>query len=124
MQLYSQQNSADFNRVLTRFKQNFQGFCGEHAWYIILLLAAAFLDCLSTISFMLVIGPEREIHPLIRELALMLGPISGPMVGKFLQVSVGMLAVVYLRKQASYIMVLTAIMYGWAAVANFLISIF
>lgn len=78
------------------------------------------MDAASTIFFMHTVGPHKEIHPIIRELGFALGPTAGPILGKILQILIGMTAVIYLRKYAKHILVITATMYSWAATANFL----
>lgn len=120
MKLYSEQNLRDLNRVYARFQNNAKGFFKENHYYITLLIIAAVVDAASTIYFMHIIGPEKEIHPMIRFLAFEFGPTIGPIVGKLLQISLGMFAVIYLKKYAIHIIVITAIMYSWAATANFL----
>ena len=66
------------------------------------------------------VGPQKEIHPVIRYLGFAYGPVVGPAIGKFAQIFLGLLAVLYFRKYARFIIVFAAVMYSWAAVANFL----
>ena len=120
IQLYSEQNIIDLNNIHSRFNRNLKGFFEENHYYITLLIIAAIVDGASTIYFMHLVGPEKEIHPVIRELSFILGPTSGPIAGKLLQLSIGMIATIYLRKYGSYILVITAVMYSWAATSNFL----
>ncbi|MCH2208671.1 MAG: hypothetical protein MK132_22760 [Lentisphaerales bacterium] len=120
MQLYSEQNLRDFNNIASRLKRNSQDFIIEHHYFITLLIVAASVDAASTIYFMHTVGPQLEIHPVIRELGFILGPTLGPILGKILQITVGMSAVIYLRKYAKYILVIAAVIYSWAATANFL----
>lgn len=120
MLVYSQQNKEDITKAYTRLKNNYQGFYEDNKGLIFLLIAAAVVDCLSTIYFMHEVGPSKELNPLIKYLGYSLGPLYGPVVGKYLQISVGMIAVIYFRQFAKHILVITACLYSWAACANFL----
>lgn len=120
MELYSEQNLRDLRAIKTRFQRNSKNFLKENHYLITLLIIAAAVDAASTIYFMHIVGPQKEIHPIIRELGFILGPTVGPIFGKFLQITVGLFAVVYLRKYAKHIIAITAVIYSWAATANFL----
>lgn len=120
MELYSEQNKQDVLKAYSRIKTNYQGFYEEHKGLIFLLIAAAVVDCLSTIYFMHEVGPSKELNPMIKYLGYSLGPLYGPILGKYLQISVGMIAVIYFRPLAKHILVITACMYSWAACANFI----
>lgn len=120
MELYSEQNKQDVLKAYSRIKTNYQGFYEEHKGLIFLLIAAAVVDCLSTIYFMHEVGPSKELNPMIKYLGYILGPLYGPILGKYLQISVGMIAVIYFRPLAKHILVITACMYSWAACANFI----
>ena len=120
MEIYSEQNKQDILKFFTRIKSNYDGFYEEHKGLIFLLIAAAVVDCLSTIYFMHEVGPAKELNPVIRYLGYNLGPLYGPILGKYLQISVGMIAVIYFRNLAKHILVITACLYSWAACANFI----
>lgn len=120
MLVYSQQNKEDLLKVYSRLKNNYQGFYEENRGLIFLLIAAAVMDCLSTIYFMHEVGPSKELNPLIKYLGYSFGPLYGPIIGKYLQISVGMIGVIYFRPLAKHILVITACMYSWAACANFI----
>ena len=120
MELYSEQNKKDVLRAFTRIRTNYQGFYEENKGLIYLLIAAAVVDCLSTIYFMHEVGPSKELNPMIKYLGYSLGPLYGPILGKYLQISVGMIAVIYFRPLAKHILVITACLYSWAACANFI----
>jgi len=120
MELYSEQNKRDVLKAYTRIKTNYQGFYEDNKGLIFLLIVAAVMDCLSTIYFMHEVGPSKELNPMIKYLGYSLGPLYGPLLGKYLQISVGMIAVIYFRPLAKHILVITACMYSWAACANFI----
>jgi len=120
MEIYSEENKRDILKAYTRFRNNSEGFWYEHRKFVYLLIIAGFVDLLSTIYFMQVVGPHKELHPIIRYLAYSYGPIIGPLIGKFSQIFLGTLAAIYFRKHAKFVIVLAAVMYSWAAVANFI----
>jgi hypothetical protein len=120
MEIYSEENKRDILKAFKRFRNNADGFWFEHRKLIYLLIIAGFVDLLSTIFFMQEVGPHKELHPVIRYLAYSYGPIYGPIIGKFSQIFMGVLAVIYFRKHAKFVIVLAAVMYSWAAVANFI----
>ena len=120
MELYSDQNIRDLRAIKIRFQRNSKNFLEDNHYLITLLIIAAVVDAASTIYFMHMVGPQKEIHPIIRELGFILGPTLGPIFGKILQITVGLVAVIYLRKYAKHIIAITAVMYSWAATANFL----
>ena len=120
MEIYNEENLNDIKNIGQRFRTNYKNFWQEHHYYVTLLIIAAVVDCFSTIHFMHIIGPEKEIHPMIRELSFLLGPLHGPILGKMLQVSIGMIAIIYIKKYSILLIVITAIMYSWAATANFI----
>ena len=72
----------------------------------------------TTIHFMLIEGPQTEGHPAIRLLSMILGPVFGPLIGKFVQLGVIVSLTVYLRRGAVYIFVTVIIIYTWAAWYN------
>ncbi len=120
MDICSEENKRDILKAFKRFQDNSDGFWFEHRKLIYLLVIAGFVDLLSTIFFMQTIGPHKELHPMIRYLAYSYGPVLGPIIGKFSQIFLGTLAVIYFRKHAKFLLVLASVMYSWAAVANFI----
>jgi hypothetical protein len=120
VEIYSEQNKVDFLAAVSRYQNNVNGFWMEHRKLVYLLIIAGFVDLLSTVFFMQTVGIHREIHPMIRLFAYEYGIIWGTLLGKFAQIFMGTLAVIYYRKHAKLILVFAAVMYSWAAVANFL----
>jgi hypothetical protein len=120
MELYSEKNKQDIVTAVNRIRGNAGEFLIEHRRLLYLLVIAGFVDLLSTIHFMQIIGPEKELHPIIRYLGYEYGPVIGPSLGKFSQIFFGLFAVLYFRKHAKFILAFVAVMYSWAAVANFL----
>ncbi len=86
---------------------------------LILTLLASLADMASTIHFMLIHGPAAEGHPVVRVIALVFGPVLGPMLGKATQFLVVIMVTVFLRRWAVYIFIPLIILYGWAAWYNF-----
>ena len=120
MELYSDKNKKDFMTAVNRIRTNAGEFLRENRMLIYLLIIAGFVDLLSTIYFMQHVGPHKEIHPIIRHLGFAYGPVVGPSLGKFAQIFLGLFAVLYFRKYGKFILAFAAVMYSWAAVANFL----
>ncbi len=73
---------------------------------------------LSTVFFMVIDGPQAELHPLIRLISMVLGPVTGPVVGKLFQFATVIVVTVFLRRWALYIFVVVIILYAWAAAYN------
>ena len=120
MEIYSERNKEDLLTAVRRYQNNINGFWMSHRKLIYLLIIAGFVDLLSTVFFMETAGTHKELHPMIRFLAYEYGIIWGTLLGKFTQIFMGTLAVIYFRKHAKLILVFAAVMYSWAAVANFL----
>ena len=123
VQIYSDKNKHDIMAATNRIRENAGQFMMENRKLLYLLVIAGFVDLLSTIYFMQTVGVHKEIHPLFRHLGFAYGPVVGPILGKFAQIFLGLFAVLYFRKHAKLIIVLAAVMYSWAAVANFLTHI-
>lgn len=58
----------------------------RHWMLLILLVGTALMDAVSTMNFMLLIGPESEMNWVVRKLSLWYGPILGPLLGKLYQI--------------------------------------
>jgi hypothetical protein len=106
------------NDIIERFKVNWQGFFCRYWIFIVLTFLAAMADMYSTIYFMRIEGVDMERHPTIRLLSFFLGPVLGPVVGKFWQLGAVFAVTVYLRRWAFYIFVTVIILYTWAAWYN------
>lgn len=104
--------------VITRIRANWRGYFSAYSIFLLLVVLAAAADALSTVFFMLIRGPEEEAHPVIRWIALGLGPVAGPLVGKLIQIVALVAVTVYLRRWAVYLFVSAIIMYAWAALYN------
>jgi hypothetical protein len=85
---------------------------------IIAFALATLADMYSTISFMLLDGIDVELHPVIRYISLLLGPIWGPVVGKLCQFIGVIIVTLYLKRWARYILIITTVVYSWAAWYN------
>jgi len=79
---------------------------------------ALFCDGASTIHFMLREGPEVEIHPAIRFISRILGPVAGPLAATIGKVAAGIIVGVYFRRLAGYIFVTASIISFWAGWYN------
>ena len=104
--------------VTTRFRANLAGYFADLRGWIAAVVLAAALDGASTIRFMLADGAEHELHPAIRFVSEILGPVAGPIAGKLIQLFALFLVTVYLRDYARYIFFLVTAIYLWAAWYN------
>ena len=104
--------------IRERFQVNWNGYLAQYWIFLLLLAVAAIADMLSTVFFMVIEGPEAERHPLIRLISMVLGPMTGPVVGKLFQFATVIVVTVFLRRWALYILVAVIILYAWAAAYN------
>ena len=104
--------------IIGRFHTNWQGYLRTYWLLLVLTFLTAVADMFTTIHFMLIEGPQTEGHPAIRLLSMILGPVFGPLIGKFVQLGVIVSLTVYLRRGAVYIFVTVIIIYTWAAWYN------
>ncbi len=103
---------------MTRFRENWQGYVQRYRVFLILVLLASLADMGTTMYFMLVLGPEAEGHPMVRQVSHLFGPVLGPLLGKTVQFGVAIGITVFLRRWAFYIFVTLIILYSWAAWYN------
>lgn len=100
------------------FTDNAAGFFAAHRMVLIILVVAAMADLATTIRFMLADGVHQEVHPVIRAVSVLFGPIMGPTIGKLGQV-VGVLIIgILFRRHARIIIATVAFLYAWAAWYN------
>ncbi len=104
--------------VVRRIRANWRGYVATHGVFLVLVILAAAADAFSTVFFMLIRGPQEEAHPVIRALALLLGPVLGPLVGKLMQIVALVAVTVFLRRWAVYLFISATIIYAWAAWYN------
>ena len=109
--------NAEYPAVV-RFRNNARGFWVKYRWVLILFAVSVFCDAASTIHFMLKLGPEPEIHPMVRIAAMIAGPIAGPLLGAAAKVLAGVLVAIYCRRWAAHILILTSVISLWAAWYN------
>jgi len=107
-----------FKDVVTRFRENWQGYVRQYRVFLVLAVLASLADMASTIWFMHIRGPGAEQHPAVRTFSYMLGPMFGPIFGKAVQFFVLVGLTVFLRRWALYILVTIIILYTWAAWYN------
>ena len=104
--------------VVERLQTNWQGYVRTYWPFLILVSLAAMADMLSTVYFMIVMGPDVERHPTVRLFSTLLGPVAGPIIGKLWQFAALLAVTVYLRRWARYIFVTVIFLYTWAAWYN------
>ena len=107
-----------FKDIMDRLNENWKGYVHRYNVLIFLTLAAASADMLSTVYVMLIYGTQAEWHPTIRMVAMALGPVLGPIVGKLWQFAIIIVLTVYMRFWAVYIFLTVIVLYTWAAWYN------
>ena len=105
--------------VIARFRANCFGFWRKYRWLIAIFVVAALCDGLSTIYFMLRWGASAEVHPIIRLVSHIFGPILGPLLSVSVKAALGIALAIYLRRIAFYILLFSAGLSFWAAWYNF-----
>ncbi|HUW19785.1 MAG TPA: hypothetical protein VMW16_10835 [Sedimentisphaerales bacterium] len=104
--------------LITKFKENYRGFWKDYRWFLAVFILSVFCDAASTMHFMLIEGPDDEIHAAIRLVSRLLGPVAGPLAGAIGKVAAGILVSIYLRRFAAYILAAASIISFWAAWYN------
>ena len=102
--------------IRARLRDNWDGYVCEYRVFLLLLLLASLADAASTIHFMMQRGAGAELHPTVRSVSYLFGPVLGPIFGKAAQVVVVVVLTVYFRRRAIFIPVI--ILYAWAAWYN------
>jgi hypothetical protein len=102
----------------SRLRRNFPGFIREFYPYLILSIVAAALDLITTCQFMLADGVEDEVHPVIRFVSVLTGPIAGPVIGKVCQLSALVFLTIIFRPWARIIFIPVIVIYLYAAWYN------
>ena len=103
---------------MNRLRCNASGYVNEFRFFLSAFLIAATLDLITTMHFMLKDGTETELHPAIRFVAWILGPIWGPILGKLCQFLAALVVTIHLRSYARIILVVATFLYTWAAWYN------
>jgi len=106
------------NRIVSKFKQNSRGFLKDYRWFIVVFTFSLLCDAASTIVFMLREGPNIEMHPVIRYVSEMLGPILGPLLSAAFKIAAGTAVAIYCRRFAAHIFITVSIISFWAAWYN------
>jgi len=103
---------------IEEFRENKHGFFREYRWFIVVFVFALFCDAASTTHFMLRDGAEAEIHPVIRQISRLLGPVAGPVLGAIGKTAAGIIVCILVRRFAAYLFVTASIISFWAAWYN------
>ncbi|MHC4624210.1 MAG: hypothetical protein ACYS4W_09945 [Planctomycetota bacterium] len=104
--------------LIPKFRQNYRGFWKDYRWFIVVFVVSVFCDAGSTIYFMLVEGPEAEVHIIIRFVSRIAGPVAGPLFGALAKVAGGVLISIYCRRLAGCILAAGSVISLWAAWYN------
>ena len=106
------------NSVVRKFLGNCHGFWDKYYLLIIIFIIALACDALSTIYFMSRIGVDYELHPVIRFISELFGPILGPLMGAVGKAAAGITVSIYCRRFAFYILLAASIISFWAGWYN------
>ena len=101
-----------------RFQRNWDGYLFKFRYWLVLILITGIADTISTIYFMTEMGAENEVHPAIRFVSIVAGPLIGPIIGKLCQYSAILAITLFFRKQAVFVFIPVIILYAWAAWFN------
>jgi len=112
------QISAAARQLAARMRENSEGYVRELRFFLVAAAAASLADMAATIWFMLQDGVGAELHPVVRLVSYVLGPVLGPVVGKTCQFAAVVLVTIYFRKWAKYIFVLVILLYAFASWYN------
>ena len=105
-------------QIFIRLRTNSKGYLYRNRYYLAVLLLAAIADVITTIMFMMKLGPNAEYHPAIRFVSGIFGPLFGPIIGKICQLLAILLVTLYLKNWEKYVLVVVSILYAWAAWFN------
>ena len=92
---------------------------GSTTSFIFAFFIAFLCDGLSTVYFMLQENRvDDELHPVIRLISYILGPIVCPLFSAIAKAAVGLLVAIYCRRFALYILLAASLISLWAAWYN------
>jgi hypothetical protein len=109
---------SQFDPVMSRFARNGRNYWRDCGPYLIVLCLCALADGASTVWFMQNEGVETEWNPIVRNAAMVLGPLLGTIVGKAFQIGAGIVVTLYWRRWAPHVFLAASVIYLWAAWHN------
>jgi hypothetical protein len=104
--------------IFARLRENSHGFWHAYNTLIIMFTLALLADCFSTIYFMSHLGVSAELHPMVRFVSIIFGPVAGPVLGALGKFAVCVYIAIYCKKFAGRIFLGLAIVYILAAWYN------
>ncbi|MEI8340032.1 MAG: hypothetical protein WCH43_00660 [Verrucomicrobiota bacterium] len=107
-----------YNFYASRIRSNRPGFFREFAFYLVAVVISAGLDFASTCQFMSEGGIDDELHPLIRIVSHLFGPVMGPLFGKLGQLAAVVFLTLVFRRAARVIFIPVIVIYLYAAWFN------
>ena len=114
MQAYNNKNLRQLRAIKLRFLRNRRRFWHRYRFLVYLLIFTSALDLFSTMHFMKLNGIHDEVHPHIWILSSWLGTTLGPLIGKVLQLTLGLVVTIYIMKWARLILWSGILMYSFA----------
>lgn len=104
--------------MVRKFKENSKGFFRAYRWFIAVFIIALLCDAISTIRFMSRGGMEMELHPVVRAISSVCGPVCGPIIAALSKAVAGIGVAILLRKYAAYIFIAVSMLSFWAGWYN------
>ena len=93
-------------------------FARFYRWSLLFLFIGAALDAITTAVLSYRFGPEGELHPVVRLMTYIFGPIGGAVIGKIGQVIFAIFVASLWRPWCRWILLLCGLLYLLAAVSN------
>jgi len=106
------------NRVIERFRSNCRGFTARFRLYLVLFGIALLCDAITTTWFMLHYGPDTEVHPAVKVVSQMAGPVLGPWLDALAKFAAAVVVAIYIRRWARVILLFGTVLSLWAAWYN------
>lgn len=103
---------------ITQWRVRSRGYFREFAPYLVASFIATAADFWSTYHFMSSDGPDGELHPVVRLLSRLLGPLAGPFIGKLGQYAGLVFLTIFCRPYARIIFIVITVIYLYAAWYN------
>ena len=104
--------------MLSSLKKNGLSLWKSNQFLICLFLVTLSLDMLSTIRFMRNTGPQDELHPAVRFVSVVFGPVAGPVLSALCKAAATAIVLLALKKHARKILLVATVCYLFAFFYN------
>lgn len=93
------------------FKKKWRQLWQSWWWLFLIFVITLFMDAISTIHFMRMVGPEAELHPAVRMVSYLFGPVVGPILAVFGKAIAMVLVLFYLKRWAPVVLTVSSVLY-------------